>query len=738
MKKITLRPLLEFINKTSRPYMTLGDWTQFEDKINKRRRDKINAQQSPQTEDEYLKIIVPLRELFTQHRQVKTTAIITAVNKALIKGKYGYRKQEHRARNGRNVFYPVAPENYSKSVYDLAFYHSAAGQYHIAHHTHGGQSSVYYMRCEEPVEHPGQILFGNMQIDARNAAYWTDPSLGKIMLQTKNIYGTMVQQAIKHGLERGKKEILFQCGDANEFAQWDNRRLKPVTVTKRNYKKFQLAYETQIKKFGPKGYQQGEYYALDENKYRREFVIEASADSCRIFQDLWHPRPLLELLRTPEWRGPGEFPGKPGDKLDEMINVVEDKAYQREQKYSYTELLTEIKNFLNTVTHAQLPKRHSKKELALAKHYFAGGVSHEGAIRKIDQLFHQLDYDKLILKHFPALKKLILNNGELIYYNSKNKLFNHVYRKSDYQAPELGQTYITPTKDRFNINFASHKTGQYAGYRQMHDWYEKTLYQELKKHKLGVERVPITTIKRGRKVTAHAWKIKSGLAEFKKRPIAIFSTRGELKMDCETLPRLQTAAAKFGCTPSQLTIVNDFLTEGQAPKRSGAYEKDTGEIYLANHSLAILAHEGLHKLKARGVIPAAEYRALVQAGKRIAQTTAKEKAYINQRDAEDNLIYPPGRARNEEYAAIFVETYYENNRVARKNLLGKKLTVTEKVFDYIKTVRDTVLARVGMPAACARKFLRRVEGSYYQTEVHSRPPPASMPKSVLAACLAKE
>ena len=71
------------------------------------------------------------------------------------------------------------------------------------------------------------------------------------------------------------------------------------------------------------------------------------------------------------------------------------------------------------------------------------------------------------------------------------------------------------------------------------------------------------------------------------------------------------------------------------------------------------------------------------------------------------MVYPPGKARNEEYAAIFVETYYENSHLARKNLMDVKLTTTEKVLDYIKEVKDIVQAKMGIPSAVARQFLRR-------------------------------
>ena len=522
MKKLTLRILLEFINQSTRFYMTSGDFEQLANKINKRRGQKINAQQSTQTEDEYLKIILPLRKLFTRTRHVKNTAILAAVHQSLIAGQYDYQKQRHPARNGGNAFYPVSSENYSESVYDLAFYHAAAGQYHIAHHTHEGQSSIFYMRCEEPPAHPGQILFGNMQIDSQNPSSWPDSARAQIMLQKKNIYGMMIQQAIKHALERGKKEILFQCGDANEFSQWGNRRLKPVTVTNRNYKKFQQAYRAQLKKFGERGYQQGEAYFQDEAEYHCDFVIEAGPDYYQIYQDIWRPRALIDLVQTTKFTGPGPLPGDPGDMLDELIEDLEYNTYTLSQTNSQAQILTEIKNFLNTVFHAQIPPQHTKTELAHAQRLFIPRVSYTAVNSQIDQFLHQLEYDKLILPHLRGIKKFALNNGTVIYYNSENRKRNHVFRKSDYQAPALGQTYITPTQDRYNINFARHRTGKFVGYHKMHNWYEKTLRQELKKYQLGVERVPITTIKRGRTVTAHAWKIISGIKEFKKRPLLIF------------------------------------------------------------------------------------------------------------------------------------------------------------------------------------------------------------------------
>ena len=680
-------------------------------------------------------MLAPARKLFTAKPKVKITQLLATINKILITHGHGYQKAVQPAAHRRNVFYTDGLREPEGQTYDLAFYHAAAGRKHVAHHRHDNKSSVYYMRCEEKDD---QIMFGNMQIDARQPELWEDPGVGEIMLQKKNIYGMMVQQALKHAVEQGRKEILFQCGDANELTQWERRRLKTVNVTKRNYKKFEADYQQKMEKFDPKSCQVGDVFKFPQGRYGNYFVTETGPGYYRVYEDFERPPSLFLHLRNPEARGKGITPYYTEQNWNDPLDLLLKNMFQNYKSGDYGALLSEIKASIKLLTKTDLPKKHDPAQLAKLKQLLpvSAELDYYDFKGGLDLIWHELDYDQHLRACYPDIKKLIITDkgcpkSRIIFYNSCLKTKNFLYKKSKFQAPEIGKSYLTPTQDRYNINFAVCENVPLAAHRRMYNWYEKTLYQEFKKYGLGVEKIPITSIKNGREVTAHAWKIKSGISEFKKRPLALFSTRGELKMDCETLPRLQIAAAKFGCTPSQLTIVNDFLTEGQAPKRSGAYEKTTGEIYLANHSLAILAHEGLHKLKARGVIPAAEYRALVQAGKRIAQTTTKEKAYINQRDAEDNLIYPPGRARNEEYAAIFVETYYENNQAARKNLLGKKLTVTEKVFDYIKTVRDTVLARVGMPAAIARKFLRRVEGKYYQAEIQGRP--ASAPEKIYPA-----
>ena len=55
------------------------------------------------------------------------------------------------------------------------------------------------------------------------------------------------------------------------------------------------------------------------------------------------------------------------------------------------------------------------------------------------------------------------------------------------------------------------------------------------------------------------------------------------------------------------------------------------------------------------------------------------------------------------------KTYFENNQLARKNLMGQKIKVTDKIFGYLQATYDVVKGYLGDDAAIARSFLRRVE-----------------------------
>ena len=125
---------------------------------------------------------------------------------------------------------------------------------------------------------------------------------------------------------------------------------------------------------------------------------------------------------------------------------------------------------------------------------------------------------------------------------------------------------------------------------------------------------------------------------------------------------------------------------------------------LSTPSLSLAAHEGVHSLVQKGLIPKKEYRSLVRAGRRLVQKSPGKFLLKNPDQTHKNK-----KEAHEEYAAIFVENYYQNEKTARKYLMGEKVPIFEKFLGYIKEVKDIVTAITGNNEAIARSFLRRVE-----------------------------
>ena len=711
MNHLTIKPLLSFINSQTKGYVTEGDVKQLEDKIKNQLAKKITQGHAVNIDQEYLKIIAQLKETIGCTKKMSNERVIEHIDQILKESHFNYKKNKHPVKHRSNLFFTAKDNGEKLSNYDLAFYNELSSKNHKGHHQHNKQKSIYYMRCEERGE---QILFGNMQIDDTDKEGWENQNIGNILLQKKNIYGMMVQQALKHALENNKKTILFQCGDANDLAQWGKVSLNPVKITKKNYKKFHEVYQAQIKNFTTEKIKLGDVLKTHEEHVNYIYITEVGDGYYKAYDSRGGYSLLQNLIdfNTAEsWDDYGD------DYLKRRKTIINytDKILASMRKKDYRQALRLINEFVFQLTGVFPDSEKDDKKLALIKNIVKNSQADYIEWDCIGDMLQTWQYDEIILNQFPAIKKLNLNKArpdgmkDYIYYNSANFEKNNTYIKNLYIEPEIGKTYLVPPSDKYNINFEQPPVTQNNRYAKIHKWYESTLQKEFKKYNLKYEKIEITTVKKGSSRKAHAWKITDGIEEFKSRPLTVFAARHQLKMDCETMPRLHHALEKFGGTAAQLTIINKFLTDATIEKSIGSYEKATGEIKLANQSLAALAHEGLHLLNDKGMIPKKEYKAMIKAGKALAAQNKAEKDYIKQKDNSGNEVYPPGKARDEEYAAIFVENYYENATIARKNLMGVKLTVVEKVLDYVKEVRDIIQAKLGNDKALARSFLRLVE-----------------------------
>ena len=337
--------------------------------------------------------------------------------------------------------------------------------------------------------------------------------------------------------------------------------------------------------------------------------------------------------------------------------------------------------------------------------------------RQWNRFLEEFNYkNEFLNKHSTIMFK---KTKEQSYYINKNKWKIHrTIKKADITKPVKGKTYYFE-KNIFEFDniIDEFKYLRADTRKTVFLWYEKRIPEILKELGLKCKKSPIYlyAMNKKRPQKAYAWEITDGLDNFKSLPITMFSTKGYLKMDCETLPKLNHAAKKFGLSPLHLNIVNDYITK-DGIKHTGSYDCNNDEITITGNSLAILAHEGWHRLCKKGMVSTKEYLAVVNAGKSLALHNKDINDEILQKDSKGNYIYPKGPERNNEYAALFVETYYENNKLARKHLTGAKIKITEKILGYIKDVSDIIKSRCGDSSARARLFLRRIERGIYEQE----------------------
>ena len=234
MSALTINPLLKLINFDSREHVKLNDLRQAETKIkNQLARKPANVDRH--IEEKYLEIIAQLKTAFAEENPsapISKKRLIQLTDKILRAQHFTFRAHKHRART-KNVFWPPKTAHH----YDLAFYNPLSARHRIpTHHKSKGESSVFFMRCENQGE---KILFGNLQVDDKDPDYWQDPTVGNILLKTKNIDLTLIRSALQHALSLGEKEILFHSGDAMEASQFNYSFPKKVLITEENFTVYQ-------------------------------------------------------------------------------------------------------------------------------------------------------------------------------------------------------------------------------------------------------------------------------------------------------------------------------------------------------------------------------------------------------------------------------------------------------------------------------------------------------------------
>ena len=213
MNFVTIRPINKLLENTKdRENISLGDIEQIENKINSTIQNKENnpkQKHSVYIDKKHLSVVKKLKQKLVKNKIISKKELIAEVDKILKKQNLFLESREHPVAYN-NKFRPIINDNKNpkRRSYDLAFYNTLAAKSKVNyHHESDLGRDVYYIRCEV---FDNNLLVGNMQIDTTYSDEWKNRNIGKIMSLKKNLYDSMVQEIIKHAIQKKYKKILFQ------------------------------------------------------------------------------------------------------------------------------------------------------------------------------------------------------------------------------------------------------------------------------------------------------------------------------------------------------------------------------------------------------------------------------------------------------------------------------------------------------------------------------------------------
>ena len=699
MEDITLRPYQNFIARLDRPYLLRADIAQLEQKLQRRLKEKLTRPDqaaSVATERRYLALLKRLRETWPEQPKVPITAVTSRLSKIIAAAGYGYQARQHKAPTKNTFNENLLPTEY----YDLAFYnrHKRRTTKPSAHHEQAQLSAVFYLRCEEVPGDPAALIIGNLQAESPNAAGWTNKTAQRLLTGRKNIDREMVQQAVKHALARGKTRIIFQAGSAVEYAQWGGKSTQKITVTEKNFPRFQQNYQRKVQEFN--NLKPGAFFTwethptandhLDLTVRRDGIVIENQGDRLTLADSGWVDKGLMSAMY--------------------FLDFADDSGYWRAARTLFSRVQAAyaaqapeqvVAALQDVFTYFQLPAPTAPqaRQSAVVREIISqhpptadGYVTITHVLKHLQGYLEEFKLVGPLLKKVPELTALKLSGKVFYICQASVRQPDYYFHLNEIHKPVLGRSYKMMRNVFALKTLRAHLTANEIDYREkVITWYDKRLPVILKDLGLTVKKVPLraeeeysSRLRRGQ-----GWEIIAGVENFKSRPLERFAQPAALLRDEVPLLALRTAAQKFGVGPAQLSVLNNWLGTTGTPA-AGSYTPVTDTIKLANRSLAILTHEGWHRLVAHNLVPPKIYVAVATAGR--------------------GLVAPALAARigAEECAALFVQNFYKNNRVARENLTDCAPAFLSRVLEYVQEIIDMLQAGLGQAPAQARQYLRHL------------------------------
>ena len=701
MEQLGISALANLLDDAARAYVTAGDLKQVIVRLQNRQKQKQVVQPGADTrvETRQIKYVRTLIKRFAGRRKIPKAELSAAVDKILRHAHLNYYHEKHPVANP-NVYWSAVPDNPHRpsniSSYDVAFYSPQASleserDYH--HLSRRGDASVFFIRCEE--RNDDELLIGNIQIDDKGEIPWRTPSTGELLLKPQNLEVRMIQEAVKYALDRGFKKIYFQAGAAMQIAQFDEIMIDSIKITPRHQAFYQEKHKKDLARFDGlrPGAVVGTLNSLKITVYDRTTTTLACCALYPESDNLYVA--AMDVLRDTE--------NKSVD-TQYVNNTVFEGAVRRYDAGEVLGALNLLIRQLNSkadITSARAAKlKFIQRWIDLHRAKKANHPNHLAHAFLV-----KFGYENVILTALPQLKKYDLPDAGEVYIDTMGS-YNYSLPRTLLKAPVLGKTYrIFPGAAA--EDFPELMIDIRPEYR-LFRWYDERLPKLFKKAGLTYELQNITTEREERRMTVPVYVLEArSLERFAHTPRRVFATHPHRRPDTHTLAELTAAAQKFGLTSRQLVVANEWIM-AEGVRRTGYYDSATDTIQITAKNLGLLAHEGLHRLVARDMIPAKEYQALVATGRALARRHPPFKKYIEKVDAAGRSLYPAGPARDQEYAALCAEYYYTHKAALQKHLSNKKLTQFEQIIDYVRQVLEIIATKFGHQPAQAASFLRRV------------------------------
>ena len=490
MQQLTLQPLLKFITGAPAARITRADLSELQAQVTAQQQAKEQCQQSGAAEKLYLAIF-QAHDFFRDTPEISPEKLITQIDKILTENKCAYSVQCHPPRHPKNSFYydgEKAPG--INQFYDLACYHPMARRHHRGHHQFNNQYSIFYMRCEVT---PKGILFGNLQIDDKGEKDWAHKTLGRVLRRPKNIYRMMIQQAIKHALAAGHRNILFQAGDACEISQWNQAQFCRVTVTEKNFASINKVYEKEKARFS---YPRGRAFTRSPGNLRAEVVIKTTPGKYTTVQRVANtPSLLYEIGRLSTTKA---YSGTPAVSiLYSAVRAAGAAARQGDVATVRITLKKLIRNLTGVTPPGQDRPAQEKEISALLAEEAATEIEFTDyrLVWALEDYLNRWGYNKILLAFFIRIKRVELRGprprgfGKYLYYNVNHYHAKHTYQLKDLEPPVRGKTYLTDRNNKYALNF--NRLNSQSPRAKVHNWYETEVPAQLKKLGLGYKKVKI-------------------------------------------------------------------------------------------------------------------------------------------------------------------------------------------------------------------------------------------------------